>query len=218
MNKPNGIFGGLGLHPPVGKKVLSTQTLKPKLANRSHFKDENKGFEGITLFKTNNGKEYLLALCEGNKCKKTDDDDGEGRIIAFKRSGDGTKWVFDHRIKIGRKVLFRDFSGMDIHNGRIAIVSQESSAMLVGKIGGNNGELKITEKKIYSFPGKKAYAQCGSNAEDKSGHLYWNVEGVSWVDDEDGKVVIVSDRCKDDDNPVCRRDGKGQSIHTFKIP
>ena len=52
----------------------------------------NKGFEGLATLRSG-GNEYLLGLCEGNKCKsgRAGKKPGKGRIQVFKR--DGETWV-----------------------------------------------------------------------------------------------------------------------------
>jgi len=76
-------------------------------------------------------------------------------------------WKPVARIKLPRRVKFKDYAGMAVRGDRIAVVSQESSRLWLGRF--RSGEWKINvEGRIYDFPRTK-----------KGKRLYHTVEGVS---------------------------------------
>ena len=70
------------------------------------FEDGNKGFEGLEHIRRR-GKEYLLALCEGNKCRggKKGKMPGGGRIKVLQKYGN--RWVKAHTIKTAPNLTIR---------------------------------------------------------------------------------------------------------------
>ena len=161
---------------------------------------DNKGFEGLSFIEHNN-KSYLFALCEGNDCKagKKSKKVGKGRVVLFKKE---KNYVYVKTIKLPKSVAFVDYSGMDIDDkGRVAIVSQESSALWVGSL--NMKKLAFKKKSTtYTFPLSK-----------KKHTIYCNVEGVSWIDES--RLVVVSDASKSTQDKRCKK--KEQSVHIVSI-
>jgi hypothetical protein len=64
---------------------------------------------------------------------------GGGRVQVFRR-GD-RQWDRVARIRLPETVLFQDYSGIAVADGRIAVVSQESSALWVGDLAPDSWEL-----------------------------------------------------------------------------
>jgi hypothetical protein len=158
------------------------------------FESENKGFEGLTHVRRR-GREYLLALCEGNL--GTNARRGGGRIDAFTRTADGG-WEFSHRIRLPRQGEFEDYAAIAHRDGRLAVVSQASARVWVARVDRDARRVVPRSEAVYRFP-KKSYG---------------NVEGIAWLSDD--TLVAVSDRKKAGQPARCAR--KDQSIHVFRIP
>ena len=165
-----------------------------------NFQRENKGFEGLTWVRKG-GKDHLLALCEGNDCdgKSVGQQPGNGRIKVFTREDEEMR--YQASIDLPRSLPFVDFSGIDIRDGVLAVVSQETSALWVGRLDAATWRVQ-GEGEILEFP-KTADGAVG----------YCNVEGVSWIDDS--TLVVVSDAKKKEQLLPCS--AKEQSIHVFRL-
>ncbi|MDQ6993352.1 MAG: hypothetical protein Q9M31_07730 [Mariprofundus sp.] len=162
---------------------------------------KNKGFEGIEMLSME-GRKLLLALCEGNRCLggKQGRKQGRGRIQVFQDHHG--KWQHKKTIKL--KLPFTDYSGMDVHGSRIAIVSQASSLLWVGAFDVDNGLIRVGQGELFNFP------------KDNQGRtVYCNIEGVSWLSDD--RIVVISDRYKKKKQPRYCAD-KDQSVHIFQLP
>ena len=165
------------------------------------FESGNKGFEALAHVRRN-GRDYALALCEGNKCKggRKGQKPGGGRIQLFEKGK--KRWSHVGTIKLPKSVQFVDYSGMSIDDGRVAIVSQASSMLWIGEFDETTWEW-CDNGRTYEFP-RTANGEV----------VYGNVEGVAWI--TRSRIVTVSDRRKDD-QPEWFED-KDQSIHVFDIP
>ena len=128
----------------------------------------NKGLEGLTCVRRD-GQAYLLGLCEGNRCKGGAEGrvPGGGRVQVFRR-GQG-QWDRVAQIPLPETVLFQDYSGIAVADGRIAVVSQESSALWVGDLAPDGWELTGAGLS-YALP----------RSADGS-IVYGTAEGVSWM-------------------------------------
>ena len=163
------------------------------------FEKRNTGFEGLASVEFR-GQHFLLALCEGNngrgarKSKKG----GRGYIHVLQQRG---MWRLVACIKLPRHVKFKDYAGIAVRGDRIAVVSQESSRLWLGRF--RSGEWKIKGVgRVYDFPRTK-----------KGKRLYHTVEGVSWLSPT--TLVAVSDlRKKRYPKRSARTD---QSIHVFRV-
>jgi hypothetical protein len=163
---------------------------------------ENKGMEGLTYLQRN-GADYILGLCEGNKCKsgKKGRKPGGGRIQVFQKGEE--HWDPKGTIRLPKAVQFEDYASLDVENNRLAVVSQATSALWVGTFPEEGWDL-IGDGMIYQFP-----------KIDAGETVYCNIEGVAWMGPN--QIVVVSDKRKPGEQPkLCQQ--KDQSIHIFTIP
>lgn len=177
-----------------------TQTSKKQWLDYA-FESDNKGFEGLASLH-HNGTTYLLALCEGNGCKagKKGKKVGGGTIKVFEKKK--KKWKLAHTISLPKTLQFIDYSGLDIRaDNALAITSQESSALWIGKLDVENWQV-IGDGNVYTFPKSK-----------RGKTTYCNVEGVSWMSDD--RLVVVSDARKSSQPKACKK--KEQSIHIVAL-
>ena len=162
----------------------------------------NKGMEGITYIQRS-GQDYVLGLCEGNKCRsgKKGRKPGGGRIQILQRGA--KQWDKTGTLKLPKSVAFEDYACLDADEGRIAVVSQMTSALWIGQLKEDSWEW-ADEGKIYQFPHDEAGEE-----------IYCNIEGVNWVTPT--QLVFVSDKRKPGEQPKkCAE--KDQSIHIFNLP
>jgi hypothetical protein len=161
----------------------------------------NKGLEGLTCVHRD-VQTYLLGLCEGNRCKggAAGRVPGGGRIHVFRRGR--RDWERVDKIRLPETVLFEDYSGIAVAGDRIAVVSQQSSALWLGHLAPDSWQVTDAGTS-YALP------------RDADGSIvYGTAEGVSWIAPD--QVVMVSDKAKSDQDP--RYQAKDQSIHVFRIP
>ena len=161
----------------------------------------NKGLEGLTCVHRD-GQAYLLGLCEGNRGKggAAGRVPGGGRIHVFRRGR--RNWKRVGKIRLPETVLFEDYSGIAVDGDRIAVVSQESSALWLGRLAPDGWQVADAGTS-YALP------------RDVDGDIvYGTAEGVSWMAPD--LVVMVSDKAKPDQDHRYR--AKDQSIHIFRIP
>jgi hypothetical protein len=161
----------------------------------------NKGLEGLTCVRRE-GQTYLLGLCEGNRCRGGDEGrvPGGGRIHVF-RPGDG-QWERVGKIQLPETVLFEDYSGIAVDGDRIAVISQVSSALWLGRLAPSGWEV-TGDGTCYALPR-------GADGD----IVYGTAEGVSWMAPD--QLVMVSDKAKPEQDR--RHRDKDQSIHIFRIP
>lgn len=166
------------------------------------FESSNKGFEAVAHVRRNN-KDYLLALCEGNKCKcgEKGRKPGGGGVQVFEKKR--KKWLHSHVIALPTTLPFVDFSGMSIDKGCVAIVSQVNSMLWVGQFD-EAGWTWRNAGQPYEFP-----------RSDNGTIRYGNIEGVSWITRT--RIVAVSDRRKKKSQPDKSLSEKDQSVHIFDI-
>lgn len=165
------------------------------------FESENKGFEGLSALE-HNDISYLLALCEGNDCKagKKGKRVGGGTIKVFEKKK--KRWKLIQTINLPKTLQFVDYSGLDIRtDNTLAITSQESSALWIGKLDIEHWQV-IGEGKVYTFAKSK-----------KGKTIYCNIEGVAWINDN--QLVVVSDAKKSSQPKACKK--KEQSIHVVAL-
>jgi hypothetical protein len=167
------------------------------------FKSGNKGFEAVAHVRRD-GQDYLLALCEGNRCKcgSKGRKPGGGRVQVFEKKR--KRWAHSGTIELPAGLPFVDYSGMSIDHGRVAIVSQVNSMLWVGQFH-EAGWAWRDAGQLYEFP------------RSEGGRIrYGNIEGVGWISRT--RVVTVSDRRKKRNQPDKGLSEKDQSVHVFDIP
>jgi len=165
------------------------------------FEKRNTGFEGLSVVRRA-GKDYLLALCEGNRCRagRRGRKPGGGRIQVLARQG--KVWKPVACIKLPPNVEFEDYSGVSLRGNRIAVISQMTSRLWIGRL--STADWTITGKgRTYDFPRTK-----------KGRPRYCTLEGLCWLSDT--TFVLVSDLSKRGYRAGCRK--KDQSIHVFRLP
>ncbi|KIZ05261.1 hypothetical protein MNEG_2696 [Monoraphidium neglectum] len=177
-----------------------------------HFKitHENKGFEGIHYFRDpkDPSRELLLGLCEGNYCRggKKGRDPGNGRIVVsqFWKNSSGCAWDVVKIVDIPPSANFMDYSGIDFRGDRVAITSQEDSAVWVGRFDFHELDFVDTDKaQVYHFP-----------RDNHCDMIYCNVEGIAWLDDM--RFIVSSDKAKKTQPYRCTV--HDQSIGIFALP
>lgn len=168
-----------------------------------NFESENKGFEAVAHVRRDQ-QDFLLALCEGNKCKCGAEGrkPGGGRVQLFEKKK--RRWAHAGTIALPETLPFVDYSGMSTHHGRVAIVSQVNSMLWVGQFD-ESGWVWCDAGQLYEFP------------RSPSGAIrYGNIEGVAWINQT--RIVTVSDRRKKKDQPDEELSEKDQSVHIFDVP
>ena len=141
----------------------------------------NTGFEGLSAVRWR-GQDFLLALCEGNRCRagRAGRKPGGGRLHLLKCSS--KLWKPVARIKLPPAVAFEDYSAVAMRGRRIAVLSQQSSRLWIGTL--RFGDWTIADEgTTYEFPRTK-------NGKIK----YRMLEGLCWLTDR--SFVCVSDLSK----------------------
>ncbi|PSC67394.1 hypothetical protein C2E20_8907 [Micractinium conductrix] len=171
--------------------------------------EANKGFESINYVHTPDGA-FLLGLCEGNYCKGGGEgrEPGNGRIVVSKLQWDsdgGCVWEPIKVLNIPPGAFFLDYAAMAYNYAtqKLAVLSQEDSAIWVGDFDGDALEFKSQEGHVFWLP-RNAHCEM----------IYCNAEGIQWIDNY--RVVVASDRAKRTQPFWC--DDKDQSIHMFTMP
>jgi len=165
------------------------------------FEQRNTGLEGLSAIRCR-GKDFLLALCEGNRGRagRRGRKPGGGRIHVLQRVG--RLWKSVGRIDLPKTVAFEDYSAVALRGSRIAIVSQQTSRLWIGTL--RVRDWTITGRgTVYDFPRTK-----------KGKRKYCTIEGVCWLSDR--SLVMVSDLSKPGYGRRCRK--YDQSIHVFRLP
>jgi hypothetical protein len=165
------------------------------------FEERNTGFEGLSAVRWR-GHDYLLALCEGNRCRagRKGRRPGGGRIQVLERHG--KVWRPVATIELPRSVRFEDYSALSIRGERIAVASQRTSRLWLGKLRRSDWTIAGAGRQ-YDFPRTR-----------KGKLLYSTVEGISWLTAD--TLVAVSDLTKESHPGRCA--AKDQSIHVFRLP
>jgi hypothetical protein len=165
------------------------------------FEKRNTGFEGLSAVRWR-GRDYLLALCEGNRCRagRAGRKPGGGRLQLLERSG--PRWKPVARVKLPQSVRFEDYSAVALRGRRIAVLSQQSSRLWIGTLRFEDWTI-ADQGKTYQFPRTK-----------KGNIKYQTLEGLCWLTDR--SFVCVSDLSKRGYKNVCRK--TDQSIHVFTLP
>src|SRR5205823_4724083 len=128
----------------------------------------NKGLEGLACVHRD-GQTYLLGLCEGNRCKGGAEGrrPGGGRMQLFVEGR--RAWEHTGTLRLPKAVRFEDYSSLAVTDDRVAVVSQASSAVWVGRLHASRWEF-VDDGSTYRFP-----------TDHRGRHVYGNVEGVAWI-------------------------------------
>jgi hypothetical protein len=165
------------------------------------FASDNKGFEGLAVIHRPD-HDYLLALCEGNRCQggRAGKEAGHGRIQLFQRVPHG--WEHMHTIKLPKAVRFTDYASLDIRDGQVAVLSQQSAQVWLGILDLNTWEFVDAGRAWHLPPDARGET------------TYCHAEGVSWLAPD--QFVVVSDKRKKGAPKRCT--ATDQSVHLFGIP
>jgi hypothetical protein len=148
----------------------------------------NKGMEGLEVVRRADGV-YLLGLHE------------VGGLLVFRQGRHNWKHVAT--AKLPGNLHFADYSAVSLAGDRLALVSQESSALWVGEFATDTWAA-IGPGDTYPFPREPG----GEVA-------YRTVEGVCWLGPD--RVAVVSDRVKRNADGHGDR-AKEESLHIFDLP
>lgn len=153
---------------------------------------DNKGIEGLAFLRRG-GREALLCLFEGNHAAagKRGKEKGNGRIAVLGRTADG--WEKLATLELPPAAAFEDYAGLDLEGDRLAVVSQASEKVWIGRLAPDGWKV-VDAGKVYALP--KGYARC---------------EGIAWLDER--RLALCSDAAKPDEDA-----SKDQSVHVFKLP
>ena len=166
--------------------------------------NSNKGFEGLTWL-VRDGKEYLLALCEGNSCAGGEQGEkpGNGRIQVFEKNDN--YWEHVSVLAIPSGVRFVDYAGLGLSGNRVLVTSQECSSLWIGKLKDRKWTFE-DEGMICHFPTKEGKT------------IYCNLEGVCEIPGQNNEIrlAVVSDKRKKSKKKK-RGSSKDQSIHVFVV-
>ncbi len=162
--------------------------------------EPNKGLEGLAAVRRH-GRLHLLGLAEGPvdvAATRTPGVPGRLHVLV---EVDG-QWRTRHTVALPESVRFGDYSAVALDGSRLAVLSQESSALWVGSLHPDRWRV-LDDGRTYRFPRSAQGRIC-----------YGTVEGAAWLDDR--RLVVVSDRAKHG-APQRIRD-KDQSIHVVELP
>jgi hypothetical protein len=164
-------------------------------------KTANKGFEAVAHVRRDE-KDYVLALCEGNKCKSGQKgrQPGDGRVQLFRK--EKRRWSHVNTIKLPKSVEFEDYSAMSIDGSCVVVVSQENARLWVG----------VFDETAWGWRDNGQTYQFPRTTDNRK--LYGNVEGAAWI--TPSRLVTVSDRRKKDQSE--RFAHTDQSVAIFDLP
>jgi hypothetical protein len=162
----------------------------------------NKGIEGLACV-DRGGETFLLGLCEGNRARDgaAGRRPGGGRVAVFQRGRHN--WTHETTIKLPETLAFEDYSSLSVEGDRVAVASQQSSALWLGRLDPAGWEL-AEPGSTYLFP---------RDAHDNI--MYGTVEGICWLGS--GQFVAVSDRVTRTSGDTLTR-AKEESLHVFALP
>jgi len=105
------------------------------------------------------------------------------------------------RIKLPTTVDFEDYSAVSLRGDRIAVVSQMTSRLWIGKLRRDTWSI-AGQGRIYDFPRTK-----------RGNPKYCTLEGLCWLSNT--RFVLVSDLSKSRYRSKCGK--RDQSIHIFRL-
>ena len=189
-------------HAIIEELVLGDDDYTVQSACKCEFEFEgtSKGFEGAIGFPDASGELFILGLCEGNHCSEERKADvGHGRVVLMKKNvlpdpyiPGGCTWETVRVIHIPRSAEFLDYSAIDITaDGRVAITSQENSALWVGMAVGL--EKGVIDPDAFEFVEDSGVVYQFQKSDDCH-TIYCNIEGIHWMNNE--MLMGVSDKMK----------------------
>jgi uncharacterized protein YjiK len=187
VEEADGVFCGYVSEYDRGGRFLRCTRLPSK------FEKANKGFEGLAHVRVED-REYLYALREANFRSSGR---RAGRIDIYVRASSGG-WQESRWFQLPEAAKFKDYSALAYRDHQLAIVSQESARLWIGRLNPKTQAVIPGSDAVYRFPGKH----------------YQTIEGIAWLSDD--TLVAVSDRRKKAHSD--RSATKDQSIHVFRIP
>jgi len=166
----------------------------------TEFETDNKGFEGLSCIHRD-GRDYLLALCEGNSCKggEVGRRPGNGRIQIFQKAAPG--WEHVDELRLPESVQFTDYSSLDIKDGRVAVLSQTSAMVWLGAL----------DPVAWRFADEGVMYHLPRGAPGKT--PYCTPEGITWIAPD--RLAVVSDRRKKGSSKRCQT--TDESLHVFRV-
>ena len=149
------------------------------------------------------GMFYIAGLCEGNHCSESRKfHSGHGKVVLMKKTVDANNtciWETVRMIDIPKSAEFRDYSDIEVTaSGKVAITTQEDSAMWIGTLDGVTNGILDPQKLEFN---KKGYSVLFFPKSNECLTVYCNVEGITFINDE--MMLAVSDKMK----------GKGKQPH-----
>ena len=147
------------------------------------FRWENKGIEGLAAVRYDD-RLYLLGLGEAD----------DGRLGVYTEADD--RWERIATIEL--PLAFEDYAGVAVADGRIAVVSQQSSALWLGHL--DPQTWTVDEGSVYGF-----------SRDDNGAPLFEAVEGVEFLGPD--QVVVATDQRSAGLHPETE-----QSVAVFDIP
>jgi hypothetical protein len=145
--------------------------------------EANKGIEGLAVVR-HDGRTHLLGLPET----------GRGRLPVFTEAEDRWKRIATIRLPLS----FDDYAGVAVTGGRIAVISQESSALWLGHL--DPRTWTVDEGVVHEFP------------RDRDGRpRYTAVEGVAFLGPD--QIVVATDRTRG-----VGHNSTEQSVAVFALP
>ncbi|CAF4023484.1 unnamed protein product [Rotaria sp. Silwood1] len=180
------------------------------------FESTSKGFEGLEfMMHHKRNKNYLLALCEGNKCKPQSNSEdpvtslGNGKLVVLDKHetthNNSCQWVSVGIINLPFDIKFRDYSAISAYKQNtstyIAVTSQVNSQVWIGIIEeiDQNPYFRITSSNktgVYNLP--RTIVNGSMCAKE-----YCNIEGVAWINEN--QLILVSDLAKKSHGVLCFR-------------
>lgn len=159
----------------------------------------NKGIEGLAFLRRaaapgQPAREVLLCLYEGNHggAGKRGKDQGHGQIAVLGRTPDDG-WELLDTLRLPPQAAFSDYAGLDLDGDRLAVVSQASERVWIGRLAPDAWQV-VDAGRVYALP--PGFARC---------------EGIAWLDER--RLVISSDTAKPDEDA-----SHDQSLHVFRLP
>jgi hypothetical protein len=176
---------------------------------------DNKGLEDLVYL----GAGRALALCEGNRCVggASGRDPGHGRILALAyraaTAAAPCAWTVDRVLALPPDAAFIDYAGLALRSGWMAVLSQESGAVWVGRF----------DAESLTFPPRPASAPSrvfGLPRDHGCRPWLCHAEGIDFLEDPGARgparVVVTTDKARFGSPWPCV--ASAESLHLFSLP